>query len=380
MPAFDLRAVILLAGVMGALMSVVIYSLRRSYPRSIGGLGYWAAGPAVAFLSSLLFGTRSILPELFTVVIANLLLMTGVVLLYLGSRGFYRVEVVVRPWVIAIVCVTVVLAWFTFVQPNYNWRLLTVSSFMVVVFVRHTILVIRLGGAAFSARYVQVVLIVEALVLSLRAISALSGDVADMLQASPIQNVYIASYAVAMLMLSVGLVLMATDRLRAELEHLATHDSLTGALNRRALIEAAALELARCRRNYKVMALLVMDLDHFKAINDTHGHQAGDRVLVDFATRVKNLLRQPDRFGRFGGEEFVVLLPETSLDEARGVAERIRTEVESGNKDLPPCTVSIGVAVSGADDLEVDAIVARADAAMYRAKQGGRNRVEASLP
>ncbi len=110
---------------------------------------------------------------------------------------------------------------------------------------------------------------------------------------------------------------------------MAGHDSLTGALTRRALIEACDLELERSRRNHQSMSLLMIDLDHFKAINDTHGHPVGDRVLVDFVARVKSLLRLPDRLGRFGGEEFVALLPETSLDEARVVAERLRATIES---------------------------------------------------
>jgi diguanylate cyclase (GGDEF)-like protein len=252
---------------------------------------------------------------------------------------------------------------------------------MTLLSFSHARLIMRHGTRGFATFLTVAALLIQMVVQALRFGSAFS-TLADsiLLDPSPTQTAYITTYAFCMLMITIGVVLMATDRLRAELEHLATHDSLTGALNRRALIEAGTLELARCRRNHQVMALLVMDLDHFKAINDTHGHQTGDRVLVDFAGRVTHLLRQVDRFGRFGGEEFVVLLPETSLAEARLVAERIRAEVEAGNKELPACTVSIGVAVSGPDDLEVDGIVARADAAMYRAKEGGRNRVETALP
>ena len=192
----------------------------------------------------------------------------------------------------------------------------------------------------------------------------------------PGQTAFVAVYAFAILTTTIGMVLMATDRLHRELEHLATHDSLTGALNRRALIEACEQELARCRRNHGVMTLLMIDLDHFKAVNDTHGHPVGDRVLVDFVARVKSLLRQPDRLGRFGGEEFVALLPETSLVEARIAAERLRATIESRVEGLPPCTVSIGITVSRPDDDGLDEIITRADAALYQAKHAGRNRVE----
>lgn len=377
-PVLDLRAVILLAGAMGALMSVVIWFLRRSYPRSVGGLAYWAAGPALVFLSTLLFGARGVFPELLTVVVANFLLMTGVVTLYIGSRQFYRVPVDLRPWVGAILAITAINAWYVFVTPYYNARLLTVAGFLAVVFLRHALLIGRSGGRAFSARYVLVVLLIEAMVLLLRALSALSRESAHLLEASPIQTLYITAYAVAMLMLTVGLVLLAADRLREELEHIARHDPLTGILTRRALIDTCELELARCRRHDRPMTLLMLDLDHFKAVNDTHGHLMGDTVLLDFVARTDDLLRQVDSFGRYGGEEFVVLLPETDAANALVVAERIRG-IAGTTAGLPRYTVSIGVASRRPEDTGVGEMLSRADAALYRAKADGRNCVRADV-
>ena len=373
----DPRTIILLAGVMGALMSVVLFFLRRNYPPSIKGLGEWSAAAAIIFVSTLLFGTRGVVPDFFSVVVANLVLLTGLSLLYVGSQRFLGMSPSIRLWGGLVAAAALVLVWFTHVEPHYGMRLLVMTLLIGLLSFSHARLFLKHGARGFATYLTAAALLIQIVAQTLRFASAFSTSADDiLLDRSPTQTVYITTYVFCMLMITIGVVLMATDRLRAELEHLATHDSLTGALNRRALIEACGLELARCRRNYQVMALLVMDLDHFKAINDTHGHQAGDRVLVDFARRVGHVLRQPDRFGRFGGEEFVVLLPETSLAEARVVAERIRAEVASGNKELPACTVSIGVAVNGPDDLEVDAIVARADAAMYRAKEAGRNRVE----
>lgn len=374
MPAFDLRGVILLAGFLAALMSVVLFFLRRSYPSSVDGLGHWAAGPAIIFLSTLLFGGRSLLPDFLSVVVANLLLMGGVLTLYLGSGRFYRVPIDVRPWLAAIACIGALLVVFTHVHPSYNWRLLFVSSFMATVFASHAWLVSRQGSARFSARYVLAVLVTETVVLALRAGSALSTESSDLLQSSPIQTVYIAAYAIVMLMLTVGLVLLATDRLRDELEYLATHDSLTGVLNRRAFMEAAEQELERCRRHGHIMSIVLMDLDRFKLLNDTHGHLVGDQVLRDFTERIATLLRRPDRLGRYGGEEFILLLPETNRDAAAVVAERIRAAAEAADK-LPPYTVSVGVACNVVSDAGLDALLGRADDALYEAKEGGRNRV-----
>lgn len=141
--------------------------------------------------------------------------------------------------------------------------------------------------------------------------------------------------------------------------------------------EACAKELERCHRHGRRMAVLVIDLDHFKTINDTWGHQRGDQVLVRFVSQVNALLRQPDLLGRYGGEEFLVLLPETTLLEALAVAERIR-ETCALPRQEPGCTASIGVTTNHKDTDTVDSLLARADAAMYRAKAHGRNRVESA--
>ena len=193
---------------------------------------------------------------------------------------------------------------------------------------------------------------------------------------SPQNLIYITVYPFFLLLLAIGLVLLATDRLRGELEHLATHDPLTNALTRRHMNQAIEQELERCRRHGRAMAILGLDLDHFKAINDNHGHQAGDQALIRFVDRVNAQLRLGDQLGRFGGEEFVVLLPETAVSEALAVAERIRTACET-DTFKPNCTVSIGATSYQGETDTVDKLLARADAAMYRAKAAGRNRVEA---
>jgi diguanylate cyclase (GGDEF)-like protein len=198
---------------------------------------------------------------------------------------------------------------------------------------------------------------------------------AEFFDKSVFQLVYITSFAVCILLFSIGVVLMATERLRTELEHLVTHDALTSALTRRRMNDACERELERCRRHGHSMALLMMDLDHFKAINDTYGHQAGDRVLVSFVSKVKTLLRSADSLGRFGGEEFIAVLPETTLEEAIAVAERI-LQISIPSDQAPSCTVSIGITTNHKDSDTADTLLARADNAMYRAKARGRNRLE----
>lgn len=163
-------------------------------------------------------------------------------------------------------------------------------------------------------------------------------------------------------------------------EALARTDALTGLANRRAFDEAAEREMRRARRYGSALALIITDIDHFKAINDAHGHACGDQVLVDFARTLLVSVRDVDLVGRWGGEEFVVLMPGTDLDEALRAAERMRLAVAGVPTRFEGrvCgyTASFGVAAFRPEDAGLDALLGRADAALYRAKETGRNRVE----
>jgi diguanylate cyclase (GGDEF)-like protein/PAS domain S-box-containing protein len=167
---------------------------------------------------------------------------------------------------------------------------------------------------------------------------------------------------------------------QAEVARLATTDPLTGVANRRRFLEQLGMELDRARRFGDPASLLMLDLDHFKGVNDAHGHAAGDAVLQHLADLSRLCLRRIDLFGRLGGEEFAILLPGTDRAGAELFAERFRQKLEDTpaqtGKGVIPVTVSIGIAEFGPEDPDPDAVLARADAALYRAKQAGRNRVE----
>ena len=165
------------------------------------------------------------------------------------------------------------------------------------------------------------------------------------------------------------------------LEMQAHTDALTGIANRRRFFEVAEAELARTRRYDKPLSLLMLDIDRFKEVNDTHGHRAGDRVLQQLARTCLEVLRTVDVAGRVGGEEFAILLPETALDGAVEVAERLREAVAKAGvareEGVPlRVTVSIGVATT-AGSANLDTLMSQADDALYDAKHRGRNRVRA---
>lgn len=169
-------------------------------------------------------------------------------------------------------------------------------------------------------------------------------------------------------------------KLEQRLDQLARTDALTGLSNRRDFNDRAQAELARCRRSAKPLALLMMDVDHFKQVNDRHGHDVGDLALRQLADACRHALREIDLPARLGGEEFVALLTETALPEALEVAERLRRHIEALRIETPHglplrLTVSIGVAELTAADGSHEDLMRRADQALYTAKRGGRNRV-----
>jgi diguanylate cyclase (GGDEF)-like protein len=223
-----------------------------------------------------------------------------------------------------------------------------------------------LGAAVFGAR-------------SLRAIVSPQTIVAEVTANSVLNIGSAVVYMIVALVFQLTLVTLVVSRLVSELKRASRHDPLTGLLNRRAIDEALAAEVQRARRLGAPFSVLMLDVDRFKPINDTHGHAAGDRALQHLATLLSSQMRDIDRVGRYGGEEFVVLLPGTPQEQAHGLAQRLCEKVAALPpmwRDAPlPVTVSIGVAEWLGDSDGLPALMARADAALYRAKEDGRNRV-----
>jgi len=169
------------------------------------------------------------------------------------------------------------------------------------------------------------------------------------------------------------------EKSRKKLHELSITDELTGIYNRRFIFESIKKEISRSERNGGIYSLMLIDIDFFKKVNDLCGHLGGDEVLKNVASEIKNNIRNMDLFGRFGGEEFILLLPETDLELALLCAERLRKAVESITfpKVGHPITVSIGVGQYSIGET-LDDILDRVDKALYKAKNNGRNRVEVS--
>lgn len=167
------------------------------------------------------------------------------------------------------------------------------------------------------------------------------------------------------------------NKQRQLLKNLAETDHLTGLFNRRAFVDKVELLIRSTSQDNNEVSVIIFDIDHFKKINDTYGHQMGDQVLADIAKVIRPILRKEDCFARQGGEEFIVLLKDTGSKEAAIVAEKIRCCIEQTriryNQDEVMCTVSLGLATVPTKELVLEQLIARADKALYEAKAQGRN-------
>ncbi len=175
-----------------------------------------------------------------------------------------------------------------------------------------------------------------------------------------------------------------TVQLQRKLTRLALTDALTGIANRRAFMERLDAEVMRAHRHGGTLSVIMLDIDHFKRVNDTYGHAAGDVVIRDTVARMGNGVRKSDLLGRLGGEEFAVFLPETGMDNAAVLADHLRRDVDKEEFPIAEgcalhVTVSLGVAEWNAGDKSAEDILNRADLALYRSKETGRNRVSRAV-
>ena len=376
--SLDPRSITIMTALMAAVLGAVLLGVRRNYPAGIRGLLPWALAPMTCAAAAGVYAMQGLAPDFVVAQTGNALLLTGCGLFYFGTQRFHGRRATWRFWGGVALASLAVLTWFL-IHPDYRIRLVVFTATMSACVLAHARLLLR-EGRGFAARLVAVTLLLQALVLVLRGVAAfwVDGAASSRFAMTTVQTAYIASYCFCVLLLSVGVLLMASERVREEFELLATRDALTGALTRRAVLQAGEDEFARWLRYGQPLSLLLLDIDHFKQVNDRHGHLIGDRVLAEAVAAMREEMRLNDRLGRYGGEEFVILLPSTAPVAARASAERIRAALAAHEPapGIPPCSASIGVAWTQAGDVGLDALLARADEALYRAKANGRNRVE----
>ena len=347
-----------------------------------GGLGKWTAALCVYALIFAMFAVRGATPDLLLVVVPNSLFAVAVSLQAAALLEFYGRRLNVW-W--HLLPAFFVAALFLLMLNSAASRIILSGTLFGGGMLALAVLINHLhDGVKQSARWLMVGgFLLGAAAMFSRTVSAIIDppETSRLLAPGLLQALsFFAGHAV-MLTTSVGFLVLHKDRAEQSAQRLAVTDPLTGTFNRRTFLELAEKEIARSRRAGSALSLVLLDLDHFKRINDQHGHVVGDGVLIRFTKIVQGCLRREDLLVRYGGEEFCVLLPDVALDGAVALAERIRQSVERtgfGGSSPLRVTVSAGVARLGREDSDdIAHLLKRADEAMYGAKAAGRNQVMA---
>lgn len=358
-------------------MGLILGFIGRDRTASIKGLNFWAAATLVAGLGTL---TRILLRNFTSDAVAigaqNVCLILTAALFLAGTCEFFDRPLPRRFIGALVLLVAVAMVIFATYEQGPIHRRVFARSVLVALFAYHA-WVIHQQEKTFARYLTQGVLWLLVALIAVRAVVGYlvpESDGVDSIEL--LQVIYAVGFSSADVLIPVCAILMIHENIRLMLEDMAMRDSLTGTLNRRALFQLGGSALAGCQRRAQVLSVLLLDLDHFKQINDQRGHHVGDLVLKDFADRVQGVLRRPAMLARYGGDEFVVVLPGTSADDAQQVAERILNGTVA-QPDIPGCHVSIGVASSVPGQHEtLAALIQRADKGLYRAKDAGRNRIE----
>ncbi len=386
---FDIRTAVFLGATLSLLIGLLLALVVRDFPESVRpSLSLWTRGTVLLPLGFLLLTLRGVWPDLLTVLLANLLLVVAFgyyVRAVLCFRGLpHRAQ---WTWLLAGATIPG-LWWFTYVDPQLTARAAMVSAALAVevgavALVMWRMPAIERGRGAWASISLFTV---AAAFLAYRAgyFALFPESLAHPFQTSAMQLFSFAAGALLPLVGTFGFLLLCVDRARRELETAATTDFLTGLCNRRAIGNFGTQAFARARRTGAPLAVLVLDLDHFKRINDAFGHAAGDTALREIAAVLRASVRADETLGRLGGEEFVILLEDTDAATARRAAERVRQQLAARRIDMSSesvhVTASVGVAVLTGEDHSFDDVLQRADRAMYEAKTQGRNCVVTREP
>ncbi|WP_420474642.1 diguanylate cyclase [Noviherbaspirillum sp. ST9] len=364
------------------LMLLVLISLLRS---GIPGIREWCLANAFGCVALVLYAFGRELMPLIAYEVANGVYAAASAAMLAGFRRYYGKSAMPVVLGAGVLLVVAAIALFHYSVDSYPMRTVVIAVFQGTTCLAIATTIV-FGRSDWRSHYPSLFTVAMAAVITVghgirSAIYLLNtGEVSSLLQPSPLNLLFVSAGTFILPVLTFGAVMLVHDTMLARAELVANRDFLTGAWTRRAFFEHADRELLRTRRMGRQLSLLLLDVDHFKKINDTYGHAVGDLVLIDLVKRAATVVRAVDFFARVGGEEFAVLLPETSRDAAAGVAERMRaivaqsaTEKGRAKPAVPAYTISIGVSsVRGFESLQD--LMRRADAALYAAKAMGRNR------
>ena len=354
-------------------------------PRMRTPLMYWAGANLCALLSAINLLLRSAQPGVLEILSAQSSQFLIAYLMLMGTHSFAGM----KPWPIryAITLLLIhigITAFFTLGFPSVALRI-SASSLIIGTLLALCAKTIARGAIReFPARYFFALACgFHALFIFARivAVSRSPELAVELTQSATIPPLMVLEAIIFLVTTAISTLMLVNENITTELRRLADIDHLTATFNRRSFLSLLNKAIGTAERTNTPLSVLVIDLDHFKEINDSHGHRIGDEALAHFAKTATACLRNEDILGRIGGEEFAVFLPNAAMADAHAIAERLRQHLLAEPLPIPhrsiALTVSIGVAQYHAQE-SIESLLHRADKAMYRAKESGRNRVESS--
>jgi len=380
----DARTVMVMFSML-AFMFFCLFELAGLRVGNIRGVRQWAIANlciSLGFSLAYFYGQTTPGREWATV-IGVTLIATGASLQLTGIQTFKEQPVCWRILVPLIALILCLNTWFSVIHPDFHARAIINSFLFCAIYVACArVLLVRVEASLKVAYWFTGVSfsILALLTLARGVVILLSPDAVIGLHVNtPINTLPFVIGCLLQFCAAFGLLLMLNHRLIADVYQMASRDALTGVLNRRRIEEEAVRLRARCMRTGETLAIMMIDIDFFKSINDRYGHPVGDKVLCALADIAQKSIRAEDYFARYGGEEFCMLLTSTNENEALDLAERLRLAFAEFSlavgKERLNITVSIGVADSSVVGLEFADLVMAADKALYCAKEGGRNQV-----
>ena len=380
------RTLISLVVVLVAIMTILLFAVRHAN-RQIPGLQAWAYSYLCGLLLAITMLAKPHAPEWLPPVVGPVLTVLSSWLNLAAARAYTGRA----PWPRAYLAGTLVIMLggtihLYSLQPDPTLRLALVFGVSGTLMLLSAHAMFTTGIRLAPERYLFTLACgAQGLSVLAASLALLQGN-ADLSGSEHFRTVFhhvLLASIVVLVTRAFGVLMLANAHITTELRHFAEHDPLTGIYNRRSFGILLDKSIRLMRRMNSPLSLLALDLDHFKRINDSWGHGVGDQALRHFVRLASEHLRHEDVIGRMGGEEFVILLPNTGLEAASGVAERLRALIEAqplaGPRGPIVLTVSIGVTLVARDEAQ-DSALERVDEAMYQAKSNGRNRVERARP
>lgn len=380
----DFRTLSLTLMLFSLVFGLGMFAYSREHTKFSGirtmGAGYFLIGGGCVLL-----GLRHFIYDFASIVLANTAIIMGVVLIYRGLFRFRGISLSYERWLspTLVLVLAALMYFYTFHIPDVNLRIQAFSIVFAAACLigatglfRHRESHNRMAGKMLIAMF----LLVSAFFIFRFFRSFYEVPPEDFMNAGLLSALAVIAGEFLVILSSFCTIWMASDELQDELSEIARIDPLTGLYNRRAFDECCDIEFSRAQRSGAPFAIIMCDLDHFKNVNDEYGHHVGDEVLRRFANTLKEHIRKHDVVARFGGEEFVLLLPGKDTEQGLEVAEKLRaktadTQITIGDDVCLTLSASFGVAHYDSSDREWSAVLHRADNALYAAKKQGRNRV-----